>query len=157
FSADCGMSAALELDVQLPGRGTQRHTLTQPCILVGRNTRSNVILGHGDVSQRHAYFQFLGGRLFVVDLISRAGMKLEGAEVTSGWFGPGQRLSLGPFHLQRAAFPGISPPCPVPSANPLDDPIVGQEGVAAASFDIYLEGRQIARWRMNRVLSLVGR
>src|SRR5262249_29441646 len=102
------------------------------------------------------YFQFLRGRLFVVDLGSRAGMQLEGAEVSSGWFGPGQRLSLGPFHLKRAASPGASPLCPVPIAHPLDDSIAGQAGGAAASFDISQEGRLIARWRMNRVLSLVG-
>src|SRR5262249_8546576 len=150
------MPAALELDVLSPGRGRQRHTLTQPCALVGRNTRANVCLNHADVSRRHVYFQVLGGRLFAVDLASRGGMTLEGVEVPSGWFGPGERLSLGPFRLEHVASAGVSP-CPDPLANPMEDPGDEPEDVAAASFDISLDDRVIARWRMNRVLSLVGR
>jgi predicted component of type VI protein secretion system len=43
---------------------------------------------------------------------------------------------------------------PTPGGDPLDVPL--SESAAQASFDIFLGENQVARWRMNRMLALVG-
>jgi pSer/pThr/pTyr-binding forkhead associated (FHA) protein len=53
--------------------------LRQPFALIGRSAQAGLLLDDPSVSQRHAYLQVVGGRIFCLDLNSRTGLYLGGA------------------------------------------------------------------------------
>jgi hypothetical protein len=54
-------------------------------------------LDRGDVSQRHAYFQVLAGRVFGYDLPSRTGLHWGEAAVPAGRLDRARPVRVGPF------------------------------------------------------------
>jgi pSer/pThr/pTyr-binding forkhead associated (FHA) protein len=156
FAADCGLTAPLELAVSGPDQPRRRHTFAQPWVVIGRAEQATLRLAGDDVSRRHAYLQVLGGRLLAVDLESRSGLRLGGAASHSGWLDPGQPLGVGPFLVEREGTSGADS---LPRDAVVDDPLEESSGAGqavTASFDIVLGDRQLARWRMNRRVVLVG-
>jgi hypothetical protein len=69
FLEACGASGPLRLewDDWETGRLVARD-FERPAVLVGRNPRANLVLGHPLVGLRHAYLQLVEGRLFATDL-----------------------------------------------------------------------------------------
>src|SRR5262245_31623808 len=65
----CGVSGALELEVEDEQQGTRRLDFHQPFLVLGRGGGTDLPLDHPDVSQRHAYLQVLAGRVFCYDLL----------------------------------------------------------------------------------------
>src|SRR4051794_19103488 len=158
FTASCGATGPLELTVSGPA-GAERRTFGHPFVLVGRHELSCLRLEDGEVSRRHAYLQRLGGRVFCVDLGSRTGVRWDGQPRPAGWLGPGRGVGIGPFTLElaTAARPGGDPGEGVADDwDPLRDPAPAPRLLPPVAVDLCNEGPAPSRWRMNRVLVLVG-
>jgi pSer/pThr/pTyr-binding forkhead associated (FHA) protein len=156
FSSACGLTGPLELEVSSPQQQRQRYTFDQPWLVLGRDGRLPLPLHDAAISRRHVYLQVLGGRLLAVDLESRTGLGVAGARSLSAWIDPGQPLTVGPFEVGRGAGTGLVPAPWSAPGDPLEDPPPENLPLPRASFDILLEGDRVARWRLNRVLALVG-
>jgi pSer/pThr/pTyr-binding forkhead associated (FHA) protein len=155
FAGACGLVGPLELGVSAERSEERTCTFTEPWIVVGRDGRSSLSLGDDTVSRRHAYLQVVGGRLLAIDLNSRTGISVAGARTLACWLDPGQTLSVGPFQLEPSAWPALDPSADwATTSDPLDHPQPGD--VPMASFDILLGCKRVARWRMNRLVALVG-
>ena len=96
FLAACGANGSLRLewDDWETGRAVARD-FERPTVLVGRNPRADLVLGHPLVGLRHAYLQLVDGRLFAIDLGSREGLHWGGVPRCSGWIDPVGRCRLG--------------------------------------------------------------
>src|SRR4051794_31811439 len=98
FLHACGAAGPLVLSVETPGTsGGESRAFDQPFVLVGRDPRCDLRLTDPEVSDRHAYFQLVGGRLVCVDLGSRTGVHQAGRcrrllDVTTD-----QPVRIGPY------------------------------------------------------------
>src|SRR5262249_46003495 len=153
------MQRPLELEVLEPGKPrVQRRRFLQPALLVGRDEQCDLCLNDPTISRRHAYLQVIGGRVFFIDLGSvTTGIRTESGWVLSGWLDPGQQLRLGGYTVRLAPF--AMNPIRLPSAserswNPLDRQMARSD----TDRGWFLEfDRDHPPWRLNRVLTLVGR
>jgi pSer/pThr/pTyr-binding forkhead associated (FHA) protein len=136
---------------------------------VGRASAADVPLRHAQVGLRHAYLQLVQGRLACFDLGGRGGIQWpDSRPARAGWVDSGESVGIGPFTLRRIeglAVHGMPPtdansipgtPFSTLSASPAN---VRWEG---AGPDVVLEfpdqgGSNLSRWRMSRVVTLVGR
>jgi pSer/pThr/pTyr-binding forkhead associated (FHA) protein len=156
FWDDCEARGPLNLLVTLPGQQQiAQSILQQPFAVVGCASRAHLRLEDARVGARHAYFQLLGGRLYVVDLGSPTGTHVKGGAVRASWVPLGERVGIGPYAVRwlhgevaslDAAVPGFDPrkpPLPEPAATPL-----------ALEF---LNGKAaLHRWKVDRALTLIG-
>jgi len=160
FLASCGGTGPVELNVSGPGRaGAERRAFGHPFVLVGRHELSCLRLDDGEVSRRHAYLQRLGGRGLCVDLASRTGVRWGGQPRPAGWLGPGRGVGIGPFTLElaTAARPAGDPgEGAADDWDPLRDRADDPRLLPPVVVDLPNGGPAPARWRMNRVLVLVG-
>src|SRR5207253_7269996 len=107
FRRACGLSRPLSLECEVfgePDVGPTQHEFDAPFVLIGRDSRSDLVLNHPQISRRHAFFQAIAGRVFCVDLESRTNLYWEGESDprTRGWLGHGRRLAVGPYRLRWA-------------------------------------------------------
>jgi hypothetical protein len=152
----CGVSGALELEVEDKQQGTRRLTFHQPFLVLGRGGGTDVPLDHPDVSHRHAYLQVLAGRVFCYDLLSRTGLRWGPTLAPAGWLDRDQPLTIGPFRIRivggvHEAPSGLGDRDPLAPCPPEEDnlPLVSLESP-------HMVGNP-EPWRVNRVLSLVGK
>jgi pSer/pThr/pTyr-binding forkhead associated (FHA) protein len=143
FLAACGSDGPLRLSVgERDQLASKTWTFQQPFLVIGRRPDSDLMLDHWQVSRRHAYLQFIEGRIFCVDLGSRTGT--HGGDVTerSGWLERNRAVQIGPFT--------VKPEWPTMNARPS----VSRPGVTWE-----LPGRAIGQavWRMDRQLVMIGR
>ena len=118
FLKACGALGALQLNVECQGAAdVESLNFDTPFVLIGRDPLADLQLLHRDISERHAFLQLVGGRLFCVDLGSRIGTYLGGQCRRSGWVEPGQSIRVGPYRIRaaRGEAADVAPP-------PLDDP-----------------------------------
>lgn len=157
FADACGATGPLDLRVDLAGGSVLAEgSVDQPFTLVGRDDACDVTLSDPEVNMRHAWFQVLGGRVFVVDLGSRTGMSWADGAHGPGWLDVGSPVQIGPFllHLRSAASER-------PSSYPTGyNPLTADNGVKSRPV-VALEfrnGRRAKdRWTVNRLLTLIGR
>jgi pSer/pThr/pTyr-binding forkhead associated (FHA) protein len=101
FLGACGATGLMQWTVECRGSAeVELVTLDLPFLIVGRHPRSDLHLPHPDVSDRHAYLQLVGGRLFCVDLGSRVGTYLDGRCRRAGWVDRGETIRIGPYRLR---------------------------------------------------------
>jgi pSer/pThr/pTyr-binding forkhead associated (FHA) protein len=158
FLAACRMARPLQLGISYSGEPeTLRRSLRQPFVVVGSNPGADLPLVDRQVSDRHAYLQMLGGRVFCVDLGSRTGIQWGQESGRGGWVHPRQSIRLGGTSLcffesgQEQTEAARAP------ENPLVVP--AQEGDSLPEVILELKNGPAAQkpWRMNRQLALVGR
>ena len=153
------MQRPLELEVLEPGNPrVQRRRFLQPALLVGRDEQCDLCLNDLTISRCHAYLQVIGGRVFFLDLGSvTTGIRTESGWVLSGWLDPGQQLRLGGYTVRLA--PSARSPIRLPSASERSwTPLDRQMAQSATDRGWLLEfDRDHPPWRLNRVLTLVGR
>jgi pSer/pThr/pTyr-binding forkhead associated (FHA) protein len=103
FSTACGLENALQLVVenQRTNEGELR-LLHQPFAVIGRDSRSDVVLDHSLVSRRHVYIQIVQGRAFWVDLESRTGTRADNEHRKFGWLDRGRTICVGPYVIRRS-------------------------------------------------------
>jgi pSer/pThr/pTyr-binding forkhead associated (FHA) protein len=85
--------------------GRQQHRtyhVDRVLTLVGRTDPSPLALDHSEVSKLHAALVLTPGGLWVVDLLGRGGVAVDGARVRHSKLIPGSELKLGPFLLSVA-------------------------------------------------------
>ena len=94
------------------GRPAGEHLLRGPFAFVGRGRRADVPLEAPEVSPQHAFLLAVGGRVFVLDLGSRTGIRWSDGPQAYGWLGPGEEVKVGPYMLrvQLESDNGDSPP-----------------------------------------------
>ena len=157
FATACGATAPLDLRVDLAGGGVLAEgSVDQPFTLVGRDDACDVTLADPDIDPRHAWLQVLSGRVFAVDLGSRAGLTWPGGGRGPGWLDPGTPVRIGSF-LLRLRAPAADRPSTYPTSyNPLAAD-TGAKARPAVALEFRNGRRARDRWQVNRLLTLVGR
>lgn len=155
FLRDCGVDGPVGLDVEDVNRGERAHlSFPQPFAVIGRDPASHFRLDHWQVSRRHLYLQWIGGRPFAVDLESRTGTGWgpDAAPKEQGWLGPGREIRIGPLRIQADDAAPAGPADPLPTRRCRGTPA----GPGLVLESPHEEGRW-SSWRMDRVLALAGR
>jgi pSer/pThr/pTyr-binding forkhead associated (FHA) protein len=149
FLQACGLAGPLVIQVEdIRTREIVRHVFRQPFLVAGRDPHTDLPLEDESVSQRHAYFQGIGGQVFCVDLRSRTGLLWNQGRERSGWLASGQAVGIGPFLVSVAE--SVQHDSPLASAT---EPAPLMELVLEV-----LEGDHVReRKRISQVLALVGR
>lgn len=156
FAAACGASAPLDLRVGLAEGGVLAEgTVRQPFTLVGRDDACDVTLNDPDVNPRHAWLQAVGGRVYALDLGSRAGLVWPDGQSRAGWLDPDTPVKVGPFRVRLRAPVSDRPTAASP--NPLrPDPTLVRTH-PTVHLDFRNGKRAKDRWTVNRAVTLVGR
>jgi pSer/pThr/pTyr-binding forkhead associated (FHA) protein len=159
FLNACGIKDSLRITVEGPGaRGAEPRQFPQPFAVIGRDDRADVILDDPRVSRRHVYLQAVEGRLFWVDLESRAGTRTEAGARKSGWLEGRGFLGVGPYVIRRQAPApgGDSASGEIPRESPLAAQALGREPLSAVALEFLNGPSQSMLWPMHRVMSLIG-
>lgn len=156
FAEACGATHPLHLRVGTAEGGVLAEgNVEQPFTLLGRDDACDVTLNDQEVNPRHAWFQVVGGRLYGLDLGSRAGIVWPDGPKRSGWLEAGTPVRIGPFKVQlRSPVSDLTGP-------PGPDPLSADPNLSRAQPSVQLDfrnGRRVKdRWNVNRVVTLVGR
>jgi hypothetical protein len=155
FFQACGARGPLVLEIERQGHSEAvRHTLSLPFALIGRDERADLRLEDKRVSNRHAYLQVVAGRLWYVDLGSRAGTHGQ-SDQPAALLCPGQHLSIDPF-VVRLAEGELSADGTADLVNPLTSDSYDPSALPRVGLD-FLEGTaKQPLWMLDRVLTLVG-
>jgi pSer/pThr/pTyr-binding forkhead associated (FHA) protein len=142
------------------GAEVGRWAVPQPFVLVGRHPRLDLSLDAETVSQRHAYLQVLGGRVYCVDLGSRSGVAWGPATEPSGWLDPGRSIGVGPYRIRL----GGGVPEGVASVLARPNPLARVANAGSAwgrlpgvAIEVPHKADGPGRWRIRQVLTLIGR
>jgi pSer/pThr/pTyr-binding forkhead associated (FHA) protein len=74
--------------------------LDKPVIRIGRDPESEVHLASSEVSRAHARIFAIGSDLFLEDLGSTNGTRVNGEKVTQHRMQAGEELEIGPYRLR---------------------------------------------------------
>ena len=161
FSIACGATAPIRLEVgKRDGGEVFLRDFDQPFVLVGRAEDADLTLEDEDVSRHHCYLQIVEGRLYCIDLESRAGTVLGGQPRSMDWVRRGETIGIGPYALRLlagdsvegdAAFQTRSLPCPLTSRWTGNHPLPG------VTLEISGPDAKANFCRLSRVLTLIGR
>ncbi|WP_435011855.1 FHA domain-containing protein (plasmid) [Tundrisphaera lichenicola] len=100
FSGATGLVGPLRVRLEGPGlQGPSTFEFDQPFLVVGRVRSADLVIDHPEVSRLHAYFQIVDGRVFVVDLGSRTGVRWEDGLRSAGWVDPVRGVQIGPNRI----------------------------------------------------------
>lgn len=148
----CGTNGPLEVCVEHPRQsGITRHVLPYPFALIGRQPGVDIVLQDDRVSSRHAYLQVIGGRPFVVDLLSRTGIQCGDRPWPATWVDDAPLL-IGPYSLRVST--GGSSGSEEETASPL---AAGPHRCVGLRLEICYHNGSRASWQVDRPLVLVGR
>jgi hypothetical protein len=146
FFEACGGRQILSVAVRRTDDGTPVSTylFQQPFVLIGRCTESDLSLRHETVGFRHLYLQLVSGRWSYVNLARLSNVATTRDDSSSGWFDPGDELSIGPYTIRHV----------VPDSNRLVSPTSTSSGPAIHSPPIIqldlLNGRSELQHRRSR-------
>ncbi len=83
-------------------------------LLVGRRESCDIVLRFANVSAHHCELRFEGGYLYIRDLQSRNGLKINDIRTTEGRIDPGDTLSIAKHyykvHYSPAELGAVGPP-----------------------------------------------
>ncbi len=157
FAEACGLRQPLALRVQLSeSEVLAEGTIDSPFCLIGRDDACDVTLTDAEVDPRHAWAQVVDGRVFLVDLGSRGGIRWPQGVQHYGWWEAGQAVQIGPFYLILRVPPDNEPPA-LPQGNLLQSDASIAERFPATVLEFRNGRRARDRWRVNRRITLVGR
>jgi pSer/pThr/pTyr-binding forkhead associated (FHA) protein len=161
FLNACGLTNPLQLVVESESSGEgELRLLNQPCAVIGRDPRADVVLDHAKVSRRHVYIQVVDGEAFWIDLESRTGTRSSGESQKSGWLGGERTVRAGPYVVRRYVEDGLAEGRSEEGKLPLLAPLVAQAYGHAPLPEVALEflngPSQSTSWPVRRVMSLMG-
>ncbi len=131
-----------------------RWVVDRPVTFVGRARECKITLSADDIAPYHCYFVLTPAGLWVVDLVTAAGVRVNGEAVRFALLAPGDRLKIGRFRLGIAdpddpadskttacivSAPRVPAPVPapapaaalaVPTVDPALTPVVAQFAAA---------------------------
>ena len=152
FLQNCGVES-LEIVVERNAAAPpERRRVDRPYLLIGRNVRNDLAFDDAEVSQRHAYLQAVGGRVFCVDLASRTGVHWPTGPQASGWVEWDQPLRVG-RNVLCVARPELSV---AERAVILKTEAGDAPAPPEVVFEVAGAGLTPAHWRMKSSLVLVG-
>lgn len=158
FFEACGATGPWLVDVHDDGAiHRARRIFHQPFLVCGRHPDADLELKDEGVSRRHCYVQAVGGRIFAIDLGTRAGIRVDGVGCRMGWLDGSREMRLGPVGLrvrgrdryEEAASPEL--PSPLSARYAIEHPL------PEVTLEIGNGGARVQSWPMRRVLVLVGR
>lgn len=100
----------------IPRSGGDPIRLTREVTLVGRHPQCDLVINNAGLSNRHALLVLTDGLLWVRDLASRNGTKVNGQRIKWGAIIPGDELTLGPVKYKVSLGP--EPPPSVVDVGP---------------------------------------
>ena len=165
FRRACGLIAPLALEWEDAGRSTVAsapRSFNSPFVLVGRGSRSDLVLDEASVSRRHALLQAIAGRVFVIDLQSRTKVYWEGEEAprSRGWLDQQGFIQVGSYRIRRSCRDaGENQQGALPALVPPFDPERFEAGPvlrAALELPIRLNDKP-SLWPVEGPLAMVGR
>ncbi|WP_169978970.1 FHA domain-containing protein [Tautonia rosea] len=155
FWESCGARGPMEVRIEGGADAGDVHRIIPgPFAVIGRDPKADLVLEDEAVSRRHAFVQVIAGRVFWMDLGSRTGIETGGIVAPMGWLDEGGTIGIGPFRVSIVVKGLLADPSG-DRPSPLADR--GSEGWPDASFEFPNHPGGAARWRMGRVLTLVGR
>jgi pSer/pThr/pTyr-binding forkhead associated (FHA) protein len=165
FRNACGLRSPLVLhcvEANQSTGGSIAQTFDLPFVLVGRDSRSDLVLDSDQVSRRHAFLQAVRGRLYVVDLESRSKVFWEGDEAprSQGWLEESRFIRVGPYLLRQAITDHALGPLAEfqPSSPASGDPQNIVDDVPKAGLELPIRtGAKAPLWPIERHFNLVGR
>jgi pSer/pThr/pTyr-binding forkhead associated (FHA) protein len=154
----CGTTGQLRACIESEGTsGVVEKSFFLPCLLAGRDPNTDLFLDDAQVSQRHAFFQILGGRLFAVDLRSRTGTHWESGSKNSGWVEPGETIRIGPFRVRFDGDGLKRASAAVADWDPLTSPAPELADMPDVTLEFLQGPTRPMAWRVNQALTLIGR
>lgn len=156
FLDACGATGPLLLDLATRGGPEiERRAFGRPFLLVGCHPDTDLPLDHGQVSRRHAYLQMVGGRLFCIDLESRAGTLLPGGNMGTGWVDRSAAFRIGPVTL-RLRGGDLEGTRSAREPSPLSSSYARRNPLPDAVLEISGEGLGRTSWPIGHALVLIG-
>ncbi|MGB0066531.1 MAG: FHA domain-containing protein, partial [Isosphaeraceae bacterium] len=155
FFEACGASGPLRLewDDWETGRPVA-WDFERPAVLVGRNPRADLVLGHPLVGLRHAYLQLVEGRLFATDLGSREGLHWGGVPRRCGWIDRSRPVQVGVTTIRVVEGDRVGDEGPGP--GPTSRRYKSSRSLPRAVLVMRGSGKEMRRLPLDRVLTLVG-
>ncbi|WZO95807.1 FHA domain-containing protein [Isosphaeraceae bacterium EP7] len=158
FAAACRFRGPLRFGISdAMASSRDDYYVERPYAVVGRDVHSDLVIDHWLVSKKHVYFQAIAGRIYAIDLGSRAGLKWASGMAAHGWADVPGGLQLGPHTVSVAdGLDGRDdgkPPAWTPLAAQADDP----ETPLSVRIEPLELGEAFAPKRINRPITLVGR
>ena len=155
FREACGASGPLRLEWDDWETGLPvRQDFERPVVLVGRNSRADLVLDHPLVGRRHAYLQLVDGRLFGMDLGSREGLRWGGVPRHGGWIDRSRPVQVGMTTIR--VVEGDGAPDARPGPGPTSRRYESRETLPSATLELGGRGEELRRLPLDRVLTLVG-
>jgi pSer/pThr/pTyr-binding forkhead associated (FHA) protein len=157
FLRACGAGRPWQLRLEGPAQASPAgacRSFERPSVVIGCDPRSDLVLDHKEVGARHAYLQWIGGRLYCVDLGSQCGTWLGGQRRRSGWVEPAQAIRIGPYWIQaQTGDEGAPahPPAPGSTEGEAFDP-----DLLPLTVELSHRGFKASECQIARGLSLVG-
>src|SRR5438128_2275094 len=156
FRQSCGMAGPLQLRVDYPGVAEPlQWVLYQPFALIGREPRAHLQLDHEDVSRRHAYLQVVGGRIFFMDLESRATDDTDETLRRTGWLDDEQVVRIGPYAIRQSLNSQNGSAGSGVMHGKIGSP--GKLGLPEVVLEFVNKSGRSSTWQMTPLLALVGR
>lgn len=87
--------------------GKPSFRLTRPVALVGSRRSAHLHLQSHDISNAHAIILNAEGKVYVRDLVSRSGVRINGRPVREAYFEDGDQVAFGHFLFQFQAATGM--------------------------------------------------
>jgi hypothetical protein len=158
FRLSCAAMGSVELEITGPGESqTERRTIIHPSILLGGDARNDVQFHGSEIKPHHAYLQVIGGRVFYVSL-ARDRDTPGNRAAHCGWLVPERPFQVGEYSIRLLSNPGhLAQNGSVPR-NPLRR-VHSDADLARQELHFEFVGGRSSRllWRMDRVLTLIGR
>src|SRR5437868_10442146 len=96
-----------QLQIHYVDMGVPRVTDLAGELSVGRTEGNDLVLNHPSVSRKHARFEVRGDDLWIVDLKSTNGVKVNGNLITESQVAAGDKLLIGSVQLDLKALPSV--------------------------------------------------
>ena len=132
------------LVLAIGGKEIARRAITRELTVLGRRTPSTLQITSRSVSATHCVLYWKSGVLWVVDLFSTKGTRLQGRPIEVAWFSPTASLQIG-----RAEFHHLEMFEKLPDgdeAEPAESPpLAGHSGTQREEFDA-----EVAAWMDRR-------
>jgi pSer/pThr/pTyr-binding forkhead associated (FHA) protein len=158
FSIACDMTGPLQLVVEGTGKGSpDTYEIAGPFAVIGRDPAADLVLHDSVISRRHACLQVIAGRVFLVDLGSRTGVRWDDGPRQCGWVDSVQGVQIGPYRV-RPRLNDLSAEnvhdAPQPTSRSFAQP-----GLPELTLEFLDSEPALGRstWRASRSLVLLGR
>jgi signal transduction histidine kinase len=86
-----------DMMVRVAGEGATNDRMVKvdrPFALVGRSRNADLVIADQAVSSSHAYLHLDRRGVYVVDLVTRSGVRINGVDEAAGWLRPGDRIEI---------------------------------------------------------------